>query len=129
MSDKMPQQGEFCWNELMTPDVNKAKQFYSALFDWKAEDRDMGSMTYTMFKSGDKDIGGMLQTPQDKAGIPPHWMSYVCVKDVDKMVEKAKSLGAKITVPATPVSDFGRFAVIQDPTGAHIAIWQPTKQS
>lgn len=119
--------GEFCWNELMTSDVKQAKEFYSTLLGWKCQDFDMGDKTYTMIKMGDKDIGGMMETPRDKKNIPPHWLSYISVEDIDKIVKKAESLGGKITVPATNVSDFGRFAIIQDPTGAQIAFWQSLK--
>jgi len=125
---KMPSPGEFCWNELMTPNVLQAKEFYGALFGWQSEDVAVGDMTYTIFKQGDKGIGGMMQIPQDqKAHISPHWMSYVSVEDVDAMVAKAKNLGAKILVPATTVNDMGRFAVIQDTGGANVAVWQSLK--
>lgn len=127
MSNNAPQFGEFCWNELSTTDSKKAKEFYSSLFGWQMQDHDMGSMIYTMIKKGDKDIGGLMQHPKGQEKIPSHWLSYICVENVDVMVEKAKKLGATITVPATPVADFGRFAVIQDPTGAHIAVWQSLK--
>lgn len=128
MSDKKPQQGEFCWNELMTPDVKKAKEFYSALFGWKSLDHDMGEMTYTLFQRSDKDIGGMMQIPKgQEKQIPPHWMSYISVENLDEMIKKAKSLGATITVPATSAGDFGRFAIIADTTGAHVALWQSLK--
>ncbi len=128
MSKTMPKAGEFCWNELMTSDPQKAKEFYKSLFGWDYEDHDMGHGTYTMIKAGDTGAGGLMQIPADKVGkIPPHWMSYVSVENVDKFVEKAQSLGATITVPATNVSDYGRFAVIADPTGAHIAFWQSLK--
>lgn len=128
MSDKKPQFSEFCWNELMTPNAHKAKEFYTSLFKWESHDIDMGKMTYTMFKTADKDIAGMMQIPHgQEQQIPPHWMSYISVENLDTMVAKAKTLGATITVPATPVGDFGRFAIIQDPTGAHIALWQSLK--
>lgn len=120
-----PQAGEFCWNELMTPDTKKAQEFYSSLLGWTTQEHAMGNMTYTMFMSGDKGIAGMMQTPQDQATqIPPHWMSYICVADVEDTLEKAKSLGASVKVPVTPVPGMGRFIIIQDPTGAHIAFWQ-----
>lgn len=120
--------GEFCWNELMTTNVQKAKEFYGSLLGWKCTDFDMGDQTYTMVKMGEQDIGGVMAIPKDKQGqIPPHWMSYILVEDLDKTVKNAESLGGKVTVPATNVSDFGRFAVIQDPTGAHIAFWQSLK--
>lgn len=127
MGDKTSHQGEFCWNELMTPNVKKAKEFYSSLFGWETHDHDMGDKTYTMFKCAGKDIGGMMQTPPGQ-NIPPHWMSYVYVDDLDSTIAKAKSLGALIKVDKTQVADFGRFAIIEDPTGAHIAVWQSLKE-
>jgi predicted enzyme related to lactoylglutathione lyase len=118
-------EGEFCWNELLTPDVEKSKKFYSELFGWQITDHDMGHTTYSMFGNGEKNIGGMMAIPKDKAGdIPPHWMSYIFVNDLDVTVANAKSLGAQIKQPPMDVGDFGRLAVIQDPTGAHIAFWQ-----
>lgn len=122
--------GSFCWNELMTSNIEKGKEFYKALFGWEIEDHDMENMTYTLFKQGDKDVGGMMQIPpQHEQEIPPHWMSYVCVENVDDSVKKAASLGATIKQPAMDVSNIGRLAVLQDPTGAHIALWQSTRES
>jgi uncharacterized protein len=40
------------------------------------------------------------------------------------MVKKATSLGAQVTMPVTPIEGFGRFAVLADPTGAHVALWE-----
>lgn len=128
MSNETPKPGEFCWNELMTPDTEKAQSFYTALFGWTTQVQDMGEMTYTMFMSGEKSVGGMLQTPKDKiAQISPHWTSYIYVENIEKTLEKAKELGATIAVPITNVTDMGVFAIIVDPTGAHIAFWQPVK--
>jgi hypothetical protein len=125
-----PQVGEFCWNELMTPDTKKAQAFYSSLLGWTTQEHDIGEMTYTMFMSGDKGIAGMMQTPKDQTTqIPPHWMSYICVADVEDTLTKAKSLGASVKVPVTPVPSMGRFIIIQDPTGAHIAFWQSVKST
>ena len=122
-------QGEFCWSELQTNDVSAAKEFYGSLFGWKSQDMDIGNgMTYTSFKQGDKDIGGMMQIPEAvKNQVPPHWLNYIMVDDLDAMVEKAVSLGANICVPQTDIQDYGRFAVLTDPTGAGIALWQNMK--
>lgn len=130
MSDKKPQPGEFCWNELMTPNAKKAKEFYSALFGWEFDDHDMGNGdTYSMLKQkGNNLAGGMMQIPAaQKDQIPPHWMSYISVENLDKSIEKAKSLGATVKVPATPAGEYGRFSILIDPTGAHIALWQALK--
>ncbi len=121
------EQGNFCWNELMTSDTTKAKEFYSKLFGWTCQDHQMPNMTYTMFNNGEKDVGGMLQIPsEEKDNIPPHWMSYVLVTNVDEMTKKAESLGAQVKVPVKPVEGFGRFSILMDPTGAHIALWEST---
>jgi predicted enzyme related to lactoylglutathione lyase len=122
-----PQEGEFCWHELMTNDTTKAKKFYSTLLGWECEATEAGGVAYTLFKSKDKNIGGMMAIPQHEAHIPPHWMNYISVKDVKETLKKAEALGAKVIVPVTPVSDFGLFIVIQDPTGAAIAFWQSLK--
>ena len=105
-------EGEFCWNELMTPNVSKSKEFYSALFGWEIQDHPMGHVTYTMLKKGDKDVGGLMQIPQGQEDqIPPHWMSYIYVNDVNDTIEKAKKLGANIK-QLPDVGDFGRLAVL-----------------
>lgn len=112
-------EGEFCWNELMTNDVEKCKEFYSSLFGWEIQDHNIDNFTYTILKKGDKDLGGMMCIPKDQTDhIPPHWMSYVLVNNLDEAVTKAKSLGATIKQDSMPVGDFGRLAVLQDPTGA-----------
>lgn len=55
---------------------------------------------------------------------PPHWMSYIGVENVEKTLEDALQLGATLVMPITSVPGKGRFFLITDPTGAHIAFWQ-----
>jgi uncharacterized protein len=127
MSEKEITAGDFCWNELMTNDTGKAKEFYTELLGWECHDINMPDCTYTVFKSGDKEIGGMLQTPKDlDKEIPAHWMSYIAVNDIKEMTEKAKLLGAKIEVDVQKVKDIELFSVLVDPTGAYISLWQST---
>jgi len=127
-NDPKLQPGEFCCNELITPDPQKAGAFYAALFGWATVDHPIDGMSYTLFMRGEKSLAGMMQTPADQVGqVPAHWMSYVCVDDMDKSLEKAKNLGANVTAPKVFVECeecIGWFAIIQDPTGAHIALWQ-----
>ena len=109
----------------MTSDTTKAKDFYGKMFGWTSQDLPMKNMTYTMFNKGEKSIGGLLQIPSQESGkIPPHWMSYIMVNNLDEMVKKAEVLGAEVKMPITAVEGIGRFAVLADPTGAHIALWQ-----
>lgn len=117
--------GEFCWNELATSNVQAAKDFYGKVFGWQFSDHEMGDMTYTMIKHNDKEFAGIWAIPKAKAKeIPPHWMAYILVESLDKSLEKARKHGASIMKPAANAGDFGRFAIITDPTGAHIALWE-----
>ena len=129
MSITMPKQGEFCWNELLTSDANQAKTFYKDLFGWEYQENDFGHGKYNMItkSNGDSMSGGLMQIPAGMQGVPSHWMSYVTVEDLEQSVEKAKSLGATIKVPIMAVGDFGRLAIIIDPTGAHLGLWQCLK--
>lgn len=127
MSDKKFEEGQFCWNELMTGDTQKAGDFYSAMFGWECKDLDMDDMIYTVFESKDKGIGGMMQIPKGREDIPPHWLSYICVDDIEAAAHKAEKLGAKIIVPVKSAGDYGRLVVLQDPTGAAVAFWQNVK--
>ncbi|MEM7248397.1 MAG: VOC family protein [Acidobacteriota bacterium] len=122
--------GTFCWNELMTRDVPAATNFYTKLLGWTIEEMDMGEMgTYTMFKRGDDTVGGMMAMPSDMPEqVPPHWMTYVQVDDVDASFGQAKELGATGQVPPMDIPNIGRFAVITDPTGATIALYQEAAQ-
>jgi uncharacterized protein len=121
--------GEFCWNELATADVKKAKDFYGKVFGWQFSEYTHGEMTYTLIKLNDKEFGGIWQIPTEKQNeIPPHWMAYILVKDAAAALEKAKQHGATEVKPVTQAGEMGRFAIIVDPTGAHVAVWEPSKQ-
>jgi hypothetical protein len=123
-----PKVGSFCWLELATTDRIAAKKFYSNLLGWTAEDQPMGpDMTYTMFRLGANDAAGAYQLMKEQldAHVPPHWMLYIKVESADASAAKAVALGAQQAVPPTDIPNVGRFALLQDPTGAHISIFQP----
>lgn len=86
----------------------------------------MGDVVYTIFKTAVKDVGGMLQTPTGQ-DISPHWLSYVAVDDIEVMLDKAQKLGEEVKMPIRTIPDTGKFTVLMEPTGAHIALWQSLK--
>ena len=121
MKDPFKQQGAFSWFELMTSDVDGAKNFYSSLFGWDTEDMPMGDMNYTVVKAGDESIGGLMPISPQAEGSPPNWGVYVTVDDVDATARKAEELGGKVLMPPTDIPTVGRFCVLQDPQGAVIS--------
>ncbi len=106
--------------ELSTNDVARAKEFYTALFDWELEE--IPGMDYTLIKVGEGTGGGMMKSPMPD--IPSFWLAYVLVDDAVAATEKARSLGAKICKEVTEIPGIGWFSVITDPTGATLALWQ-----
>jgi uncharacterized protein len=119
--------GTFCWIELGTTDSAAAKTFYTQLFGWEYEDHPMGpGMVYTMLKLNGKDIGALYELmPEMKAqGVPPNWLSYVSVNNVDETAEKVKAEAATLLKEPFDVMTEGRMAVVQDPTGAVFALWE-----
>lgn len=116
--------GMFVWYDLMTNDVEGAKAFYTETVGWKIEPYKKGR--YTMFKAGDRPIGGVMELPEEaaKMGAPPHWLAYIEVPDVDATAKQAQELGAKL-YNARTIPEVGRFAVMADPQGATFAAFTP----
>jgi predicted enzyme related to lactoylglutathione lyase len=122
MSDAFQRHGAFSWCELMSTDVDAAKEFYTQLLGWMTEDMPAEGMTYTVVKAGDAGVGGIMPMPHQTAGSPPHWGAYITVDDVDATARKAEELGAKTIVPLTEIPDVGRFYTFQDPQGAVMSV-------
>jgi len=115
--------GEFCWNELLTSDEAGAAKFYSAVFGWQTAEFPGAGVKYTILKSQGKGVGGLMKRSMES--IPPHWLSYVTVGDVDATVNKAGEAGGQAIMPPFDVPTVGRIAVLQDPQGAALGVIQP----
>ncbi len=122
--------GNFCWIELGTTDQAEAKRFYQSLFGWEAADQPMGpGETYTLFKKAGRDVAAGYRLRPDQKGVPPHWQVYVRVASADEATAKAKGLGGTVLAAPFDVFDAGRMAVLQDPTGAVFAVWEPRRNT
>ncbi|MFO1076777.1 MAG: VOC family protein [Planctomycetota bacterium] len=116
-----PWPGRFVWHDMMTTDAAKSQAFYTALFDWRIEERPMQGFTYRMILCGPGPIGGIME---EKAIPVSHWMPYICVADVDATAAKIQKLGGTVCVPPTDIPETGRFAVVGDPQGAYFSIYK-----
>ena len=122
--------GTFCWVDLATPDPAQAKSFYAGLFGWEAEDMPAGDQgVYTMLRKDGKYVGALYEQfpEQREQGIPPNWLSYVTVDDVGRIAGRARDLGATVMQEPMDVLDVGRMALVADPEGAILALWEPIK--
>ena len=125
----MREPGALTWTELATRDPEAARTFYTSLFGWKEKTSTGAGMTYTEFSVGDTPFAGMMEMNAQMVSmnVPPNWLTYFQVADVDATSNKATGLGAKLAVPPMDIPNTGRFAVIQDPHGAVFAIYKPAR--
>ena len=116
--------GAPCWVDLMTSDHARARDFYAQLFGWRANEPSEEFGGYFMFeKDGVPVAGGMPSMPD--AGADNIWSIYLSTDDAEKAVEVATANGAQVIAPPMDIADLGKMAVIVDPTGAAIGMWQP----
>jgi len=120
--------GAFCWIELATGNQKGAKEFYGTLFGWSANDTSMAPGDfYTIFQLEGRDAAAAYTLRKDQVaqGVPSHWMLYVAVSSAETAAKKVGELGGKVLVSPFDVASFGKMAVIQDPTGPVLSIWEP----
>ncbi|HMQ25711.1 MAG TPA: VOC family protein [Acidimicrobiales bacterium] len=116
------------WIDLATPDPEAAKSFYGALFGWEysEEATDQPGVHYVMATKDGHSAAGMMLLSEEMAasGMPPVWSSYVTVTDVEATVAEVAPAGGTVLQPAMDVMEAGRMAVVADPAGAVICLWQ-----
>ena len=123
-ADEDASQGRFFWNELHTTDTADALAFYESVVGFSSRAMDMGpGGTYHILEKNGVGRGGA--TNQLAPGVPPHWLPYVFVDDPDATIARAKKLGATIQFGPEDIPGVGRFAVLQDPGGAVLAVMKP----
>jgi predicted enzyme related to lactoylglutathione lyase len=115
--------GRFVWYDLMSSDPEASKRFYTEALGWGTRaDRPLmgveGQSPYTMWTADDAPIAGLVPFSQER------WLGYVGVADVERSMTQAKDLGGKVVFAPPDIPRVGRFAVIEDPQGAAIAVFQ-----
>ena len=118
--------GTFSWADLATTDVEGAKDFYGRLFGWEPQDMAGAAGTYTMLRRDGDAVAGLFGQSEEQraAAVPPRWLCYVTVEGVDQAVARATELGGTVVNEPVDVEDAGRMAVIGDPGGARLALWE-----
>src|ERR1700674_2292453 len=111
------------WTDLSSSDAEASREYYGKLFGWKIEvspDPQYGG--YAIAKIGDKDVAGI--GPQMSPEAPTAWTVYIGSADVADTAKKVEAAGGKVVVPPMKVGDQGSMVILQDPSGAHIGVWQ-----
>lgn len=114
-----PGAGTFCWETLMTPDVDASVAFYGAVVGWTLVPGPNPEMK--VFGIGNAPIAD-IQVSQP--GMHPAWGTYVVVEALEAARDKALGLGATVIVPLIDVPSVGRITVLQDPGQAVISLFE-----
>jgi uncharacterized protein len=115
--------GSPCWVDLWTSDVESSRKFYTELFGWEAQEPSPEFGGYFMFTlNGAFVAGGMGDMGDMRANNT--WKVFLASEDVAKTVELAEAVGAQVVAPPMEIADLGAQAVLVDPTGAALGVWE-----
>lgn len=128
MSEKQtPEIGSITWCDLTVPNAEEVKDFYAKVVGWKPDALSMGD--YNDFTMNAPDSGkvaaGVCHAKGSNAKLPPQWLIYITVADVDESAASCINLGGKVIVEPKDMKGYGRYCVIQDPAGAVCALFKP----
>ncbi|HEY9431457.1 MAG TPA: VOC family protein [Blastocatellia bacterium] len=121
--------GSVTWTDLTVENAERIRDFYSAVVGWTASGVDMGG--YDDFNMNDPETGtpvaGVCHARGGNADLPPVWLIYVNVEDIEKSFAKCVELGGQVISGPKRMGGQGRYCVIRDPAGAALALFEPAK--
>jgi len=123
-----PATGTIGWTDLTVDDARTVREFYASVVGWTFEDVDMGGYSdFTALHptSGDA-VGGVCHARGSNADLPPVWMIYVNVDDLDTSIERCVALGGEVISGPKQMGTMGRYCAIKDPAGAIMSLFEPS---
>jgi predicted enzyme related to lactoylglutathione lyase len=125
MPRQKPKTGTWCHVEIPTRSITKAKKFYGKLFGWKFED--MPGAEYSLYETPGGGVGGGLcKIP---ARRPRPVINYVQVDRIEPFVRRVTRSGGSLAEAKQEVPGFGWYAVVKDPDGNPLGLWQSAQSA
>jgi uncharacterized protein len=119
-----PRPGTVSWLDLTVPEAETLRDFYAAVVGWEPEALNMGAYADFVMNADGGGVAGICHARGANADLPPVWMIYITVEDLDHSLEECQRLGGTL-VSAPRSYGGGRYCVIKDPAGAICALYQP----
>ena len=123
--------GKLCWVELAAAQAGAARDFYCALFGWTPHEEavhlsDTRKLGYTLWQRAGEEVAGMyeLLAEQRANGMQPQWLPYVSVDDIEAASALGRTLSGAVLAQPLDVMEAGRMAILRDPAGARIGLWE-----
>jgi predicted enzyme related to lactoylglutathione lyase len=121
--------GFISWTDLTVDDAEEISSFYSEVVGWESAPVDMGG--YSDFSmnapASGKTVAGICHARGTNADLPPQWLVYINVEDLDESVVRCAELGGEVIVGPKGQGSHGRYCVIRDPAGAVAALFEPAR--
>lgn len=110
-----------CWGDLRVPDIGRAKDFYGTLFGWQWEEGrpETAAAAYATCLLEGKPVAAFIQIPVEA----PAWNVYFAADDVDATAKRVADHGGKILDGPGDLMGQGRFAAVEDASGARFTLW------
>jgi uncharacterized protein len=124
----MPETGSIAWVDLTIPDAPALRTFYQHVVGWEPSEVPMGEyQDFAMNLPGTQiPAAGICHARGSNAAIPPQWLVYITVENLDVSMTQCKMRGGTVLVDPRG-SGRGRYCVIKDPAGAVCALYEPPK--
>ena len=116
--------GDINHNEIPVSDMDRAKEFYAALFGWDIQEFP-GFEGYPMWRSADGTSGGAL-TPCSESFTHPR--PTVEVDSIEEALRQVVERGGRVLQDRQPIDETSWWAVFEDPDGNTIGLWEGTTQ-
>src|SRR5438105_4771913 len=90
--------GSIGWVDLTVPDAPRIRDFYASVVGWKPSDVPMCDYSdYTMKEpESGKAVSGVCHARGQNADLPPQWLIYITVANLDESVSRCRSLGGSV---------------------------------
>jgi predicted enzyme related to lactoylglutathione lyase len=123
-----PPVGTIVWVDLTVENAGALRDFYAQVVGWEpAPVQTADYSDFTMFPPGVSDpVAGVCHARGENVDLPPQWLVYIVVDDVDHSAAECIRLGGQVIAGPRPLMD-GRFCVIRDPAGAVCALFEPAR--
>jgi predicted enzyme related to lactoylglutathione lyase len=111
------------WVDLGIPDLERAMEFYGALFGWEFRVGPAAAGHYTTCLLRGRPVAAIVPNPDPEA-TTFWWSVYFATADCDRTAQRVTDAGGSVVEAPVDVMEQGRMAIVRDPAGAQFGLWQ-----
>ena len=123
--DKTPV-GQFGWFDLTISNAAEVRDFYKSVVGWSSSEVEMNDyQDYNMIPPNQEaPVAGVCHKKAGNKDFPGQWIMYVIVESLESSLKACEENGGSVAVPQKEMPGYGIYAVIKDPAGAYLGLFQ-----